>query len=62
MKRIFLTIIVVLGVLAINSCGSNISPNDYELSEDGKTLVKWLNEETVSINMEKTKFLRMLQL
>ena len=58
MKRIFLTIIVVLGVLAINSCGSNISPNDYELSEDGKTLVKWLNEETVSINMEKDKVLK----
>jgi len=58
MKRIFLTIIVVLGVLAINSCGSNISPNDYELSEDGKTLVKWLNEETVSINMEKDEVLK----
>ncbi|WP_315500512.1 leucine-rich repeat domain-containing protein [Capnocytophaga gingivalis] len=58
MKRIFLTIVAVLGVLAISSCGSNISPNDYELSEDGKTLVKWLNEETVSINMEKDEVLK----
>ena len=51
-------VFIVVVILSFSSCGSNISPNDYKLSEDGKTLVKWLNKESISIDMQGDKVLR----
>lgn len=56
MKKI-ITLIAVALLMA--SCGTELyPPTDYELSDDGKTLIEWLNKNTEHIDMQGDKNLR----
>ena len=56
MKKIITLITVVLLMV---SCGTELyPPTDYELSEDGKTLIEWLNKDSDRIDMQGDKYLR----
>lgn len=64
MKKIFTFVaLLCLGIVA-TSCKKDkgeeptVNPADYQLSADGKTLIKWLNPETTSLNMQDDVNLR----
>ncbi|MDO4763489.1 MAG: leucine-rich repeat domain-containing protein [Flavobacteriaceae bacterium] len=69
MKQIFKYAMALLMLVAVVSCGRDDAPagkdevngnntKDYVLSNDGKTLLAWVNRETTSINMENNPELR----
>lgn len=69
MKKIVLMAVAMLGALAV-SCGKSddtqnnsgnseqtIPTSSYNLSPDGKALVKWINTEATSVDMQADKVL-----
>lgn len=62
-KMITFVALLCLGVVA-TGCKKDkgeeptVNPADYQLSADGKTLIKWLNPETTSLNMQDDVNLR----
>jgi len=63
MRKIFFFAFVAIALVSCrkkddNGNEVNVSPNDYTLSADGLTLIKWTNSSTISIDMQGDSNLR----
>ena len=63
MRKIFFLAFVAIALVSCrkkddNGNEINVSPNDYTLSADGLTLIKWTNSSTISIDMQGDSNLR----
>lgn len=52
MKFVAMLLLVIVATSCKKDDNNDFPSSDYELSTDGKTLVKWLNPETTTINMQ----------
>ena len=52
MKNILLLATVALTFASCSKSDDNISSDNYELSNDGRTLVKWTNSNTTTLDMQ----------
>ena len=63
MRKVFFFALVAIALVSCrknddNGNEVNVSPNDYTLSADGLTLIKWTNSSTISIDMQGDSNLR----